>query len=110
MTKLAETIVNRLLEGTKPPIPVKLRLADGSVIDAEFNGYWDLNFMGKGMVPSIGKRIGVGGTLSHGIHDPTKEEIITPIPSPEEWDAEDPASPTEPPPKACGWPTAGSGA
>lgn len=76
-------IVNTLIEGAS--IPIKVRLADGSEIEAEFNGYYDLSFAGKGKRASVGKKL-PGGGFTHGIHDPSKETIIGDIPSPEEWE------------------------
>jgi hypothetical protein len=96
---LAERIVNRLIEGKRPPIPVKVRLPDGSVIDAEFNGYYDLRSINRGHVPSIGRPTSYGA-LTHGLLG-KEERIETPIPSPEEWESDE----VETPAKAAFWPT-----
>lgn len=98
MAKIAEAIVAMLIEGQRR-IPIKLRLADGSVIDAEFNGYYDLSSIGRGHVPSIGKPFPGAKGMSHGMLGPG-EKIETSIPSPEEL-----SGGSDTPAKGCFWPT-----
>lgn len=117
VTNIAETIVDRLLEGIGTPnVPVKLRLASGEVIDAVFNGYWPMFNPPR---PSVGYPNPEGGH-SHGIIHPG-DEIVSQVPSPEEWgemekqriekaNAEMLAARTATPTKATFWPTSGSGA
>lgn len=82
MSEAAHAIVTSLLEGVGTPnIPVKIRQADGSVIDAVFNGYWSMFDPPR---PSIGYPSPQGGH-SHGIiHQ--GDEIVSQVPSPEQWD------------------------
>jgi hypothetical protein len=94
----------KVQEGSPPNLPIKLRLADGTVVDAMFNGYWDVFDPPR---PSIGYPAGEGH--SHGIiHD--GDQILTPVPSPEEWaemerEREEREKQAKAPPKASFWPS-----
>ena len=105
---LSDQVVSALLGEARPkPVPVRIRRSSGDVVNAEFNGYWDLRSMGRGMVPSVGYVL-PNGNISHGVLG-RNDEILTPIPSPEEWSAMETGS-VEAPQKATFWASSGSGA
>lgn len=82
MSITANAVVDALLEAIGTPnIPVKVRLADGTVIDAVFNGYYE--WPGRGQVPSIGYPSKFGGH-THGPMRPG-DELDSKVPSPVEW-------------------------
>ena len=84
----ALTLARLLLESRS--MPIKLRAPDGSVVDGDFNGYYDLRPVGGGIWPSIGYPDGQGG-LTHGwLRDGWA--LISQVPSFEEWAAEEAAA------------------
>ena len=86
----ARQIVAHLLEDDAARVntgtPIKIQTADGKVIDGDFNGYYDLREVGHGVYPSIGYPDNAGG-FSHG-HLHPGDKLLTPIPSFEEWSAQ----------------------
>lgn len=111
MNRLAIKVVDALIEGFGPHrrIPVKVRRGD-QTLDCEFTGYYQ--HPRRGHVASIGYPSPAGG-FSHGMLN--QDDILdTPVPSPEEWEAErlaaEQAAAANPPAKAAFWPTSGSGA
>ena len=64
-------------------IPIQIQRADGTVVEGEFNGYYDLTALGKGAIPSIGWRL-EDGSMTHGMLRPG-EQIVTKIPTFDEW-------------------------
>lgn len=64
---------------------VKVRTAEGELIDADFSGYWDLEQIGMGRPATIGYPDGQGG-FTHGMLHPG-DSIETQVPSFEEWKA-----------------------
>jgi hypothetical protein len=89
----ARQIVQYLLEEERVNrgLPVKIQTADGQVIDGDFNGYYDLREVGEGLYASIGYPDSQGG-FSHG-HLHPGDKLLTPIPSPEEWAAQNKPQP-----------------
>ena len=103
--RIAERIVATLLDEGRH-LPIQVRTADGQVVDCDFTGYWDLRQQGRGAQPCVGYPLGRGG-FSHGfLHQ--GDEIITPLPSPEEWNAGEEVGSA--PAKATFWASSGSGA
>ena len=102
----AECIVNALLEGPpRPqPIPVRIRQADGSMIDAEFSGYYE--WPGRGYIPSIGYVHSEGGHT----HGPLRrgDTLMSQVPNPQEWAELEKSQELTAPAKGCFWPTGGS--
>lgn len=107
----AKAIVNALIEGEMVggphrKIPVKIRRPDGSVIDAEFSGYYDNREFGLGAHPSIGYPS--EGGMTHGILR-KGDELQTEVPDPDAWKAEqeeaERARQASTPAKAAFWPT-----
>lgn len=104
---LAEHIVNALLEiefsGLKTKSqPIRIRTADGRLVIGQFNGYYDMSFMGKDSPISIGYPDSYG-SYTHGSLHPG-DKIMSPVPSFDEWKASM-AEPVGVPAKACFWPT-----
>ncbi len=69
--------------GGQQRVPIKIQRADGTVVDGEFNGYYDLTELGKGTLPSIGW-LDANGKMTHGMLKPG-EQIIGDIPTFEQW-------------------------
>lgn len=109
MNRLAIKVVDALIEGFGPHrrIPVRIRRGN-DVIDAEFTGYYQ--HPRGGHIHSIGYPSPAGG-FSHGMLR-QGDTLETPVPNPEEWEAERLAAEqaAAPPAKGCFWPTSGSGA
>lgn len=98
---IAEQIVDALIEGTGPHrrIPVKVRRG-GECLDCEFTGYYSPKHLSIGY-PAQGQP----GQFSHGILG-KDEELLTPVPSYDEWEAERlAAEQSATPAKGCFWPT-----
>jgi hypothetical protein len=88
MISVAQFIVKTLLEGEED-YPgggkvIRVRTPQG-VVKAHWNGYYDLREIGRGIHHSVGYDDGQGG-WSHGMLHPG-DEILDPVPSPEEWEA-----------------------
>ena len=66
-------------------IPIQIQRADGTVVEGEFNGYYDLRSMGRGAVPSIGY-LNENGQMTHGMLGPG-DQIIGTVPNFEQWEA-----------------------
>lgn len=68
-----------------PNVPIEIQQPDGTVVKGEFNGYYDLRDLGRGIVPSIGKVL-PDGKMTHTLLDVAKgEKIIGAVPTFEEW-------------------------
>jgi hypothetical protein len=74
-------------ESKTPPsrIPIKIQQADGTVIDGEFTGYYDMRDSGMGVFSSVGKVL-PNGTWTHGMLG-KDEKIIGEVPTVDEWNA-----------------------
>lgn len=64
-------------------VPIQIKRADGTVIDGEFNGYYDLRGFGKDPVPSVGW-LNQNGQMTHGVLN-QGNQIIGQIPTFDEW-------------------------
>lgn len=76
------------------PIPIQIQNADGTVVQGEFTGYYNLTDLGRGIVPSIGRKLPSGG-ISHGFLK-AGEKIVGDIPSFEQWQSQSQAAPAVP--------------
>lgn len=94
----ARAVVRLLLEEEEIPgyagnIRIKLQDPEGRVHDALFGGYWEL---GQQPVPNVGYPMGEDKpgqpSFSHGALKPGWK-ILTPVPSYEEWRAQQKAQP-----------------
>lgn len=82
-----ETVTQINAPRSNVPIPIQIQQADGTTINGEFNGYYDLRDMGRGVVPSIGKVL-PDGKMTHTLLDVAKgEKIVGDIPTFEEWES-----------------------
>jgi hypothetical protein len=89
----AHRLVEALLEGGRlpssdNPMAIKLQAPDGSVVDAEFSGYYTDKLRNKydANLPSIGYPDNQGG-MTHGMLR-SGWHIITPLPPPEDYEAQ----------------------
>jgi proteasome lid subunit RPN8/RPN11 len=73
-------------QGVLNQYPVEVRNADGTIEPAVFNGFMDLTMIGRGQPASIGFYRPDADGISHGLLAPDAE-VITPLPTPEEFNA-----------------------
>lgn len=66
-------------------IPVKIKQPDGTIVDGEFTGYYDMTQYGKGILISAGWKL-PDGNMTHGMLKPGWE-IIGDIPTFDQWKA-----------------------
>ncbi len=83
----AEWVASQIgTESHAPPvtqrIPIKIRKADGTIVEGEFNGYYDMRDVNGQTPASIGRL--VEGKMSHGLLN-AGETIIGKVPTFEEW-------------------------
>lgn len=89
----AQILASRLLEDGPTPgpsapvamlhLPCKIQRADGTLIQGEFNGYYDMRQFGRGVVAAVGYANGEGAMTS-GFLAPG-EKITTHVPTFERW-------------------------
>lgn len=65
------------------PIDIQVQRADGTVVPAQFTGYYDYTSLGRGAIPSVGFIL-ENGQVSHGMLS-KGDKIIGQVPSFEEW-------------------------
>jgi len=65
------------------PISIQVQRADGTVVPAQFTGYYDYTSLGRGVIPSVGFIL-ENGQVSHGMLS-KDEKIIGDVPSFEDW-------------------------
>ncbi len=77
----------QVLESRVPQqrIPIQIKQADGTTVEGEFNGYYDMTEIGRGVMMSIGKKL-PNGQMTHTMLAPS-EQVIGTVPTFDQWNA-----------------------